>query len=75
MKKEEFDANLNELKRQAPDQFGHMLPYCKLLIIKKTSEFIWIILIETEYCIFDENKFSLKNEQCIEQNSINCLTI
>ena len=24
--KKEFSANLNELKRQAPNKFGHMLP-------------------------------------------------
>ena len=23
----EFEANLNELKRNAPNEFGHMLPY------------------------------------------------
>ena len=23
---QEFSANLNEVKRQAPDEFGHMLP-------------------------------------------------
>ena len=26
---EEFEANLKELKRQPPNQFGHMLPYYK----------------------------------------------
>ena len=26
---EEFEANLNELKRQPPNQFGHMLPHYK----------------------------------------------
>ena len=25
----EFEANLNELKRQPPNRFGHMLPYFK----------------------------------------------
>ena len=25
----EFEANLNLLKRQAPNEFGHMLPYYK----------------------------------------------
>ena len=24
---EEFEANLNELKRHPPNEFGHMLPY------------------------------------------------
>ena len=24
--KEEFSANLNEIKREAPNEFGHMLP-------------------------------------------------
>ena len=28
--KKEFEANLNELKRHAPNDFGHMLPYYKL---------------------------------------------
>ena len=23
----EFEANLNELKRHSPNEFGHMLPY------------------------------------------------
>ena len=27
--KKEFSANLNELKRQAPNEFGHMLPKYK----------------------------------------------
>ena len=26
----EFEASLNELKRHAPNQFGHMLPYYKI---------------------------------------------
>ena len=26
----EFEANLNKLKRQPPDQYGHMLPYYKI---------------------------------------------
>ena len=26
----EFEANLNELKRQPPNQFGYMLPYYKI---------------------------------------------
>ena len=26
----EFEANLNELKRHAPNQFGYMLPYYKV---------------------------------------------
>ena len=26
---EEFEANLNLLKAEAPDEFGHMLPYYK----------------------------------------------
>ena len=26
----EFEANLNELKRHPPNEFGHMLPYCKM---------------------------------------------
>ena len=26
----EFDANLNELKRHPPNEFGHMLPYYKI---------------------------------------------
>ena len=25
----EFEANLNLLKREAPNEFGHMLPYFK----------------------------------------------
>ena len=25
--KKEFEANLNELKRHPPNEFGHMLPY------------------------------------------------
>ena len=25
----EFESNINLLKRQAPDQYGHMLPYFK----------------------------------------------
>ena len=25
----EFEANLNELKRNAPNEFGYMLPYYK----------------------------------------------
>ena len=25
----EFEENLNLLKRQSPNQFGHILPYCK----------------------------------------------
>ena len=27
----EFEANLNLLKRNAPNEFGHMLPYYKIL--------------------------------------------
>ena len=27
--KKEFETNLNELKRQALNQFGHMIPYYK----------------------------------------------
>ena len=29
MKKKEFEANLNLLKREAPNDFGYMLPYYK----------------------------------------------
>ena len=28
----EFEANLNEVKRHSPNEFGHMLPYYKKLI-------------------------------------------
>ena len=27
MKKKEFEANLNGLKRHPPNEFGHMFPY------------------------------------------------
>ena len=30
MKKKDFEANLNLLKRKAPNEFGYMLPYYKL---------------------------------------------
>ena len=28
----DFQANLNSLERQAPNEFGHMLLYCKVFI-------------------------------------------
>ena len=31
--KEEFEANLNLLKQEAPNEFGHMLPYFKKRMI------------------------------------------
>ena len=32
-KNEEFEVNINLLKRQAPNQYGHMLPFSKNKLI------------------------------------------
>ena len=39
--KKEFSSNLNELKRQPPNEFGHMLP--KYIIIQSyLLTYIWL---------------------------------
>ena len=59
----EFEANSNLVKREAPNQFGHMLPYYKMNNLLKTTDFNRTILIE--------KKSSRVNEWYNERKSVN----
>ena len=59
----EFEANLNELKRRPPNDFGHMLPK---YIIK--FQFFWFDLLKR---IFIWINSSLINEWYNERKSVN----
>ena len=67
----EFEANINELKRHPPKEFGHMLPYYKYYFSTfcTKSSFIYSLLLFLLYML--ANFFNFTKVYVFNLHSIN----